>query len=1050
MFNDELKFEQELIKKLIKKGWSSEVLKYKTEQELIDNWAKILFQNNRGRDKLNGYPLTQTEMSQLISQIKSLRTPHKLNSFINSKTVSLIRDNADDVEHLGKEVYLKIYDRAEIAGGQSVYQIVEQPKFSVKKDSMYPQRRGDIMLLINGMPLIHIELKKEGIPVTQAVYQIQKYSKEGVFTGLFSLIQIFVAMNPNDMMYFTNPGPDGEFKKEYQFRWADFDNIVMKKWDEICEHFLSIPMAHQLIGFYTVADDKDNSLKVLRSYQYYAVQEINKVIAQTKWDDNHSEKGGYIWHTTGSGKTMTSFKAAQLIANSTEVDKVVFLMDRIELGTQTLDEYRGFADDSETVNGTESTNVLLSKLKSDDIDDTLIVSSIQKMSLIKEDASSNSSDLEKINKKKIVIIVDECHRSTFGDMLGSIKSTFNKAIFFGFSGTPIQEENKKNESTTTDVFGNELHRYTIADGIRDKNVLGFDPSIHMTFKEKDLRREIGLHEAKAKDEIEALSNPEKAIIYNNFMFTKKMAGYIDNNGKYEKGIEDYIPNSQYLEDNHKEEVVKNILSNWNMFSRLNKFHAIFATSSIYEAINYYKLFKDYNGKYGNPKINIAGLFDPNIDNNEGFEYKEDGLVELLTDYNNTFHQNFNLATFDLYKKQLCKRLAHKKPYCGIEKNHNEVIDLVIVVDQLLTGFDSKWINTLYLDKMLKNEHIIQAFSRTNRLFDSNEKPHGIIIMFRRPYTMVKRMNDALDIYSGNKPFGVFVDKLEKNLNKLNNQFIIIKDIFESCNMENFERLPDDVIAKGKFAKEFKIFQSLLNSSLIQGMTWKKNKYQFTHENENTEVILLITEAEYISILQRYKELFSSHGPAVSDVPFDIDTSIIEIRTDTIDSEYLDSKFKKFIKVKQSGNCVDTEKALNDLHKSFSTLTQEEQRFANIIIHDIHTGVLIIDGSKAFMDYIYEYQNQAKEDQISKFADAFNLAQSEFRTFVKNADRNNINEYGKLDILKSHMDKQHFKKYLKEKYGIELSIPQLSIKIDKLIYDFIETDGFDIDEVVSHW
>lgn len=1048
MFNDELLFEQEIISKLIKKGWSSKILKYKTEEELIDNWANILFQNNRGRNQLNGQPLTKTEISQLLSKINELKTPHKLNSLINSKTISIVRDNPNDKENLGKEVYLKIYDRAEIAGGQSVYQIVEQPIFKVKKNSIYPSRRGDLMLLINGMPLFHIELKKDGVPVSQAIYQIQKYSKEGVFTGFFSLVQIFVAMTPTEMKYFANPGIDGNFYKEYQFNWADFDNLPINKWEDICEYFLSIPMAHQLIGFYTVADDKDNTLKVLRSYQYYAVQEINKVIAQTKWDDNHSEKGGYIWHTTGSGKTMTSFKAAQLISNSTDVDKVVFLMDRIELGTQTLDEYRGFADDSETVSGTESSKILLNKLKSNSVDDTLIVTSIQKMALIKEESGVNEYDLSLINKKRIVIIVDECHRSTFGDMLCTIKSTFNNAVFFGFSGTPIHEENKKNNSTTTDVFGNELHRYTIADGIRDKNVLGFDPYTHFTFSDDDLRKAVALDVCKAHSESEALSNPRKAKVYNEFFFNKKMAGYFDKDGKYVDGIEDYIPNVQYEQPKHREAVVKNILSKWNRLSRNNKFHAIFATSSINEAIEYYREFKKYVGKDDYPAINVCGLFDPSIDNNEGFDFKEDGLVELLTDYNKKYNQHFTLSSFDLYKKQLCKRLSHKKPYYGIENKKNETVDLVIVVDQLLTGFDSKWINTLYLDKMLKNEHIIQAFSRTNRLYDSNEKPHGIIVMYRRPHTMKRRMNEALDLYSGNKPFGVFVEKLESNLLKLNLQYRIIKEIFESNEILNFEKLPGCPITRGKFAKEFKMLQSFLNSSFIQGMTWKKQLYKFDHEDGDTEVRVEIDEPKYISLLQRYKELFaSSLGSSSSDIPFDIDTSIIDIRTDTIDADYLDSKFKKFIRSKNMGDMNEAEKALDELHRSFSTLSQEEQKFANIIIHDIHIGNLAVDGEKTIQDYIMEYMNRAKEDQITKFAAAFGLSDGVFREFVKNANPKNLNEYGRLDELKKKINKQILKKYLKEKHGIELSIPSLSVKIDKLISDFIETGGFDIDEII---
>lgn len=237
-------------------------------------------------------------------------------------------------------------------------------------------------------------------------------------------------MNPEETVYFANPGPDGRFNQDYYFHWADFNNEPVNDWKDIAASFLSIPMAHQLIGFYTVADDSDGVLKVMRSYQYYAASAISDRVSKIKWDEKGHQLGGYIWHTTGSGKTMTSFKSAQLIANSDDADKVVFLTDRIELGIQSLKEYRGFADAQESVQATENTVVLINKLKSNDPADTLIVTSIQKMSNLKgEDGGLNTHDLEVIGAKRLVFILDEAHRSTFGDMLRTIKDTFPNAIF---------------------------------------------------------------------------------------------------------------------------------------------------------------------------------------------------------------------------------------------------------------------------------------------------------------------------------------------------------------------------------------------------------------------------------------------------------------------------------------------------------------------------------------------------------------------------------------------------------------------------------------------
>ena len=385
LFENEAAFEAALIHLLIDKyGWEPEILRYKTEEDLVRNWKQILFENNRDVDRLNDVPLTDGEMQQVLDQVARLRTPLKLNGFINGKTVAVKRDNPADELHFGKEISLKIYDRMEIAAGQSRYQIAEQPVFKARS-SLLPNRRGDFMLLINGMPLFHCELKRSGVDVSQAYNQIEKYAREGVFTGLFSLVQIFIAMEPDEAVYFANPGPDGKFNKDVYFHWADANNEPLNNWKDIAQYLLSIPMAHQLIGFYTVADDTDGILKVMRSYQYYAASRITSRVAMRRWADR-DPLGGYIWHATGSGKTLTSFKSAQLIAESRDADKVVFLMDRVELGTQSLSDYRGFADDSDSVQSTENTDILVAKLKSADPANTLIVTSIQKMSRVEENS----------------------------------------------------------------------------------------------------------------------------------------------------------------------------------------------------------------------------------------------------------------------------------------------------------------------------------------------------------------------------------------------------------------------------------------------------------------------------------------------------------------------------------------------------------------------------------------------------------------------------------------------------------------------------------------
>mgnify|MGYP000391275840 FL=1 len=1062
IFKKEAEFEDALIKVLFNKGWSSEVIMYPTEEDLIQNWANILFDNNQSIDRLNGCPLTSGEMQQIMEQIKTLRTPLMLNKFINGKTISITRDNADDKLHFGKEVSLKIYDRKEIAAGQSRYQIARQPKFKASS-KILNDRRGDIMLLINGMPVIHIELKRSGVPVSEACNQIQKYSHEGVFSGLFSLVQIFVAMTPDETLYYANPGSWDAFNPDYYFHWADFNNEVINDWKGIASNLISIPMAHQLIGFYTVADDTDGVLKVMRSYQYYAASAISDKGSKTKWGEGN-QRGGFIWHTTGSGKTMTSFKSAQLIANSKDADKVVFLTDRIELGNQSYIEYNNFADDGESVQKTEDTYVLITKLKSSAPADTLIVTSIQKMSNIKNDENGlNAHDIEEISKKRIVFIVDECHRSTFGEMLSTIKSTFPNAIFFGFTGTPIFEENQKKMSQTSTIFGGELHRYVLADGIRDKNVLGFDPRMVQTFKENDVRKQVALAEAKANNVEEAFADEKKREVFNKYMNDVPMAGYENDDGKYVKGVEDYLPNSQYIEPEHQNAVVNDICDNWSILSVNKKFHAIFATSSIPEAIEYYGLFKDKM-----PSLKVTCLFDPHISNEDG-EYKntykgkpvalfkEDGLVKILNDYNDMFGQDFTIPTHASFKKDVSLRLAHKEKYSTITRTPEKMLDLLIVVDQMLTGFDSKWVNTLYMDKILQYENLIQAMSRTNRLFKSNEKPYGVIKYYRRPFTMKAYIDEAVKTYSGDKPTVLFVEKLPYNLKKLNVIYMDISEVFKSSGVSDFTKLPNDHAEKAKFAQLFKDFNHHLDAAKLQGFNWEQDIYTFNDEETglNETIKLDFGSNDFMALVQRYKELSNGNddengngGSDGDDVPFDLVGYITEIDTGRIDAAYMNSRFEKYLKNLHQADITEEQlqASLDELHKSFATLTQDEQKYAEIFLHDVQRGEVVVEDGKTLRDYITEYQYKAKNDQIHSFAVAFGLDEDLLKNMMQlNLTEANIDEFGRFDKLKQSVNKAAAKAFLEKIEGKVIIPPKVNMKVDKILRKFILTGGFDPDE-----
>lgn len=1067
-FIKELAFEEALTNYLLGHGWN-EVIKNPTEEELVENWASIIYDNNREIDKLGNYPLTASEMQQVMDEVNMKDSPYEMNRFINGKEVCIKRDNEADTNNFGKEVYLKIFDPMEISSGQSRYQIARQPRFKTA-DDMLGDRRGDMMLLINGMPVIHIELKRSKIDVSQACFQIKRYVHEGVFqSGIFSMVQIYVAMTPEETLYFANPGTEDRFQKQFYFHWEDFNNQVVSDWKQVATNLLSIPMAHQMVGFYTIADDKDKTLKVLRSYQYFAVSKISDVVKKTNWDD-HQHRGGYIWHTTGSGKTMTSFKSAQLIAASGDADKVVFLLDRIELALQSLDEYRGFAGEGDEIQDTADTSILLDKLKSTDSDDRLIVTSIQKMSNIKDDAPTAGGGtitrelIDKIGQKRLVFIIDECHRSVFGDMLISIKHTFPRALLFGFTGTPVFDKNAKNEITTGTLFGNGLHKYTIANGIPDGNVLGFDPYMVNTYDENELRELVAFHQIDIKlkernpddpiskktteDYLKLIDEDEELRkIYDRFVNKLQMPETYTENGKQMKGIEAYLPSDIYECDKHHIAVANDIMKSREKLSKNGKFHAMLATKNIPEAIAYYQLFKKYH-----PSLNVVAVFDSNIDNSDGGIVREDAIKEMLTDYNAKYGMNYKLANYAQYKKDVAKRLAHKKPYIGIENDHSQQIDLLIVVTQMLTGYDSKWINTLYVDKVMKYVDIIQAFSRTNRLFGP-DKPFGTIKYYTKPYTMEQNINDALEVYV-DRPLGVFVDKLEKNLCNINQRFLSIRDIFHSQKIMNYEKLPEGREDRNMFAKCFSEMTHLLEAAKLQGFVWEKNEYEFQHGNTYTKVKMELDEQTYLILLQRYRELFQGGDGGDPKEPWEytIDTYITETGTGTINADYIDSKFQKFIKnlYTEGPGSEITKAAFEELCKTFATLSQKDQRTALIILHDIQSGDLHLEQGKTINDYIAEYQISELKKQIMNLSEATGINASQLINIMSsNVDEKNLNEYSRFENLKLTLNLQKTREFLVRVTGSACPPFLVMPKMDQILRKFI-LDSVSRERILLAW
>lgn len=971
--NGELNFESDIMELLLTVGWQ-EVIKHPTCADLEANFRKIVNENNV--DKLGtNTPLTDGEFAQIMDKIYAICTsPVAANVFINGKQVVITSEVARSSYNVGDDIYLYIFDPVEVAGGKSRYQIVEQPIFDT--NAKYNDRRGDIMLLINGLPVIHIELKASGHSLDEGISQIQKYMNEGVYKGLFSLIQVFFVMTPEDCIYFANSYP--VLNPAFMFHWGDKGNKPISDWQELIvgnDQILSIPEAHQLVGYYTCASvEKDSNgcienlnngvLMVARSYQVHAIRNIMRRVKVQNWG-THTPLGGYIWGTTGCGKTLTSYKAGQLISDKNYVDKVVFVVDRIELSDQSYDEYNKFARDGEPIIKSETTHKLFKYLLNDK--DRLIITSIQKLSRINEEKSEyvNQANIDKINSKRIVFITDEAHRSQFGKMHERIKNTFTNALFIGFTGTPIFSENDKADGMTSEVvFGSCLAVYSIASGIRDKNVLGFDPKMVKTYADNDLRDAIACDKAKVKSVEEAKLDKEKWKIYQKYYNLPMIE------------IEDLLPSQQYNCDEHRKAVVEDILTNWDRLSNAGgtiRFHALLATNSIPEAIEYYRLLKDSG-------LKVTALFDPNVASDSDYTInKEQALIEIVDDYNKMFGTNYNRKadpSLETFKTDITSRLAHKgSAYKNISEA--DMLDIVIVVDQLLTGFDSKYINTLYLDKVLETDGLIQAISRTNRVLDFDEKPWGIFRYYRKPYTMEKNIKEALRLYcEGGEDSGAIVSNIDENLNLANDTYDNIKKLFEDAGIKNFMSLPRADADCQKFKMLFKLLAQTINGMKLQGMNWKSDSDPYVMKLKVCDKWIDNITRIYDVLYMRYKDTLPSRKDPVSSgvgkVGYDLLASLSEVEKDKIDADYLEEHFKQIVPTLMSDlDEMEKESIINEFSEQLAVLSTEQQKYALIVIEDIKNGTLDTV-EKTLRELIAEYKAKTENQAVIDFAVKYGL------------------------------------------------------------------------------
>ena len=489
-----------------------------------------------------------------------------------------------------------------------------------------------------------------------------------------------------------------------------------------------------------------------------------------------------------------------------------------------------------------------------------------------------------------------------------------------------------------------------------------------------------------------------------------------------------------------------------MLSRGGRFHAILATSSIPEAVSYYRRLK-----VRAPELRCTALFDPSIDNDGGAVVKEDALAEIISDYNAAYGKEFTIPTWDAMKKDISARLAHKKPYLNIDGKREERLDILIVVNQMLTGFDSKWVNTLYLDKVIDYADVIQAFSRTNRLFGP-EKPFGVIRYYRRPHTMRGYIEAAVKLYSGDKPLDLFVQKLPQNIQMMDARLVEIKALFAANDVADMSSLPESREARAKFAKDFVELSRFLEAAQVQGFSWERDEYEFSAgavdeellsgvAADDRDVLVVrpeIDERTYLILAQRYKELFSK-GPGTGsvDVPYDIDGHLTEIDTGKIDTDYMNANFVKWLKALHDEDS-DVRAASEELHRSFASLPADEQRLAEMFLHDVERGEACLEEGKTLRDYITAYGRREKDGQFDALVAALGVDRDLLVEMTGlNLTEANLNEYGRFARLVGSVDKALAKAYFDGVEGAPVAPFKVNVKATELLRRFVLEGGFEL-------
>ena len=964
----ELAIERDLINQLTK-GESQWVYRpdLNSEEKLWDNFFEKLEENNVRT--LADHPLTYSEKNQIKNQLNFVNFYEAAKWIAGENGIAKVQVQREDAS-LGT-IRLEVLWRNNVAGGKSSYEVVHQV---MTGGEGIRQRRGDVTLLINGLPLIQIELKSRSHPYMDAFRQIKKYDQEGQFRGIFSSLQMFVVSNVTDTRYIA-AAKANKLNERFLTKWVDQNNHPQPQLFDFAESVLSIPRAHEMVMQYSVIDDDKKALILLRPYQVHAIEAIR--------DASRKQQSGYIWHTTGSGKTLTSYKVSRNLLQIPSIEKTIFVIDRTDLDQQTTSSFQSYAEnDMIDVDETDDTRELIKNLASDDR--RVVVTTIQKMNaMIRQfDEGRHQKVYDRIKNLKLAFVVDECHRAVTPERQRHLEKFFTNSLWYGFTGTPIFSENKREQKgdlaqTTEEQYGACLHEYTVKEAIHDRAVLGFNVEYQTTMPDW------------AEDEIdEEFYDDERHML--------AVLDAILNRSKRKLGFKNGVGNTY-----EAILTVKSIARAQAYYTLIKKVKNGETSLKISESVK--KVLPDF------PKVAITySVTENDVDSASNQTYME----ESLQDYNAMFGTHFNLATLSSYNSDLNDRLARKKERFAFRE---EQLDLVIVVDRLLTGFDAPCLSTLFMDRQpMKPQHIIQAFSRTNRLFDEGKK-FGQIVTFQTPDRFKEKVDEALSLYSNGGESSVLAPEWPEEKAKFLEKTQALLAISPTS-----EQVPDlDTATEAelkRFAKAFQEFDKLFSSIQVYA--------DYDEESILEEIGLSLEDIEnfvgqYQNVIEELRRRRDENSED-EETPFDIEYELESIHTDEINYHYILSLIQTLIENKEhligrkERDLVDN--YIEDLNKSNPKLSG----MISQLWQDVQTDTEQYQGQSVAhkLDEMIEKTTQQK---IHETADYWKIGHDELQFVVDNFRIGREKQNGEKAVT----DSQDYAAY-KEAHG-DQALPKLKYK-----------------------